>query len=169
MEDVEPKTGEISALPEGDNEEPDLPGDSGNSTLEAKQDEIQPAMEAKEGEIEPTSDVAVGKIPSKLEVEIDNTLDVKEGEIKAEGAEKKPSSETDAARGDDIRTFTMRELLDELKEEEKGASAAKDEKSWSVDPNKDDGSDANRSSAAGSSSFRFVLVLSPCTLFIWTY
>ncbi|KAG6501569.1 hypothetical protein ZIOFF_041450 [Zingiber officinale] len=153
MEDVEPKTGEISAHPEGDNEEPDLPGESGDSTLEAKQDEIQPAMEAKEGEIEPTSDVAVGKIPSKLEVEIDNKLDGKEGEIKAEGAEKKPSSETDAARGDDIRTFTMRELLDELKEEEKGASEAKDDKTWSVDPTKDDGSDAYRSSAAGSSSF----------------
>ncbi|KAG6497598.1 hypothetical protein ZIOFF_045499 [Zingiber officinale] len=153
MEDVEPKTGEISAHPEGDNEEPDLPGESGDSTLEAKQDEIQPAMEAKEGEIEPTSDVAVGKIPSKLEVEIGNKLDGKEGEIKAEGAEKKPSSETDAARGDDIRTFTMRELLDELKEEEKGASEAKDDKTWSVDPTKDDGSDAYRSSAAGSSSF----------------
>ncbi|WOL07012.1 hypothetical protein Cni_G15747 [Canna indica] len=172
MEDVEPRNGEISDIPRGINEgsDPSVEAKGGEvestldakenkieSTMETKQGEIQSKTEAKEGEIQPTLDVKEGEVVSKL--------DVKEGEIKAEGGEKElkegekdTAVEGGASNGDGLRTFTMRELLDELKEEEKGAAGGKDDKSWSVDPTRDDASindasDAQRSSVAGSSSF----------------
>ncbi|CAL9089303.1 unnamed protein product [Musa textilis] len=140
MEVAEHKKGDISDLPNevdaGSNSPVETKGSEIELTLDAKGREIGPPCEAKEGEIEPT-------------------MDVKEGEIEVEGDEKEPSScvEADASNGSGIRTFTMRELLDELKEEEKEAAGGKDDRSWSMDPTKDDGSDAQRNSFAGRSSF----------------
>lgn len=145
MEEAEHKKDDISDLPNevdaGSNSPVEAKGSEIELTLDAKGREIGPPCEAKEGEIEPT-------------------LDVKEGVIEVEGDEREPSPcvEADASNGSGIRKFTMRELLDELKEEEKEAAGGKDDRSWSMDPTKDDGSDAQRNSFAGRSSFRFVLL-----------
>ncbi|RWW09246.1 hypothetical protein GW17_00027271 [Ensete ventricosum] len=142
MEEAEHK-GDISDLPNevdaGSNSPVEAKGSEIESTLDAKEREIGPPCEAKESEIEPT-------------------LNVKEGEIEVEGGEKEPSPcvEADASNGSGIRTFTMRELLDELKEEEKEVAGGEDDRSWSLDPTKDDGSDAQRNSFAERSSFRAV-------------
>ncbi|RRT84140.1 hypothetical protein B296_00011470 [Ensete ventricosum] len=142
MEEAEHK-GDISDLPNevdaGSNSPVEAKGSEIESTLDAKEREIGPPCEAKESEIEPS-------------------LNVKEGEIEVEGGEKEPSPcvEADASNGSGIRTFTMRELLDELKEEEKEVAGGEDDRSWSLDPTKDDGSDAQRNSFAERSSFRAV-------------
>ncbi|RWW70766.1 hypothetical protein BHE74_00021541 [Ensete ventricosum] len=154
MEEAEPKNGDIP------NHSIDATRDS---PVEAKESDVESMREAKESEIKSTLETKEVEIQSTLEAkegETEPTSDVRKGEIEAEGVEKElsPSVEAEASNANGIRTLTMRELLDELKEEEKGAAGGKDERSWSADPTRDDGSDARRSSHAESSSFRFVLL-----------
>ncbi|XP_065039180.1 protein HLB1-like isoform X2 [Musa acuminata AAA Group] len=149
MEEAEPKNGEIPdhSIDETRDSPVEVKGSDVESMSESKESEIESTMETKEVEIQSTLEAEEG--------EMEPTSDVKKGEIEAEGVEKElsPSVEAEASNGNGIRTLTMRELLDELKEEEKGSTGGKDERSWSADPTRDDGSNAQRSSHAESSSF----------------
>ncbi|CAL9176667.1 unnamed protein product, partial [Musa hybrid cultivar] len=149
MEEAEPKNGEIPdhSIDETRDSPVEVKGSDVESMSESKESEIESTMETKEVEIQSTLEAKEG--------EMEPTSDVKKGEIEAEGVEKElsPSVEAEASNGNGIRTLTMRELLDELKEEEKGPTGGKDERSWSADPTRDDGSNAQRSSHAESSSF----------------
>ncbi|URE03776.1 hypothetical protein MUK42_20293 [Musa troglodytarum] len=149
MEDAEPKNGEIP------NHSIDATRDS---LVEVKGTDVELMSEAKESEIEPALETKEVEIQSTLEAEegeIEPTSDAKKSEIDPERVEKElsPSVEAEASNGNGIRTLTMRQLLDELKEEENGAAGGKNGRSWSADPTRDDGSDARRSSHAESSSF----------------
>jgi hypothetical protein len=164
MEETEPKNEHLSELPNGPGPEatpiePPIEPEpaAAESPIEPEptpapspiEQEPSPAIKSEGASAEPLTEPTESEINA---VGLSNGDEVQREEVDKEKEERSDQVRSGRVTGDVSRTFTMRELLSELKEEEKEANAGV--RSGSV---KDNGGQTGAEITEDRSSLRFVL------------